>query len=189
MAKVLIVGDSISMGYAPTVVAELADVATAEHAGTNGGDCSNVIAHIDGWLANVRPHIVTVNCGLHDLRLERATGHHQVPLDFYKLILPSILEKIRSAGCRAFWVTTTPVLEGRLPAGQDFDRSNADVDAYNKAARYIANQAGVPIIDLHKAAVALGLETALGDDGVHFTTDAYVALGKKVAARLREEWT
>ena len=186
MRKILIVGDSISMGYMPAVAAELADVAEVVHNPGNGGDSSNVITGIDEWIADARPHAVTLNCGLHDIKREKDTRLCQVPLDFYKMILPVIIGKIRSAGCRAVWVNTTPVIEKRHQAVKPFGRYNKDVDAYNKAAMVAARDAGLPVINLHKAAGALGLEAALADDGVHFKAEAYEALGKKVAARLRE---
>jgi len=184
--KILIVGDSISMGYTPTVAAELADVAEVVHHPGNGTDSSNVISGIGEWIAEARPDVVTLNCGLHDIKREKTNRLCQVPLDFYKMILPIVIDKIRSAGCRAVWVNTTPVIEKRHQAVKPFDRYNKDVDAYNKAAKDVAQKAGLPVINLHKAAGDLGLETALADDGVHFTADAYEALGKKVAARLRE---
>lgn len=186
MRKILIVGDSISMGYTPTVAAELAGVAEVVHNPGNGADSSNVVSGIDEWIAEARPAVVTLNCGLHDIKREKDSGLRQVPLDFYKMILPVIIDKIRSAGCRAVWVDTTPVIEKRHQAVKPFGRYNKDVDAYNKAARDVAREAGLPVINLHKAAGDLGLETALADDGVHFTADAYEALGRKIAARLRE---
>jgi len=186
MPKLLIVGDSISMGYTETVAAELGGAADVVHSPGNGGDSSNAVANIDQWLADAKPHLVVLNCGLHDVKRERDGDHCQVPLMFYKTILPAVIEKVRAAGCRCVWVSTTPVIEKRHRAAKSFDRLNKDIDDYNKAARAIARKAGLPIINLNKAARNLDLETALTGDGVHFTPEAYEALGKKVAARLRE---
>jgi lysophospholipase L1-like esterase len=186
MPKLLIVGDSISMGYTETVAAELAGAAEVVHSPGNASDCTNIVATIDARLADAQPQTVVLNCGLHDVKRARDSDRCQVPLMFYKTILPAIIEKVRAAGCRCVWVNTTPVIEKLHRAAKSFDRFNKDIDDYNKAAREIVRKAKLPIINLNKAARNLGLETALTGDGVHFTPEAYEALGKKIAARLRE---
>jgi len=184
--KILVVGDSISMGYTPTVALELADVAEVEHNPGNGGDSRNVLANIASWLADAGADTVCLNCGLHDIKREKETLHYQVPLDEYRANLLGVLDKIRAADCHPVWVTTTPVIEERHQAVKEFDRYNVDVVEYNAMARAIVDDAEIAVIDLHRAALDLGLETALREDGVHFTDEAYQALGKVVAAGLRE---
>ena len=184
--RILVIGDSISMGYTPTAALKLADVAEVEHNPGNGGDSRNVLANIAAWLADARPDMVCLNCGLHDVKRERKTRHYQVPLDEYRENLTAILDKIRAADCRLVWVTTTPVIDERHQAVKEFDRHSVDVVEYNAMARAIVDDAEITVIDLHQAALNLGLETALGGDGVHFTDAAYEALGKAVAEGLRE---
>ena len=184
--RILVIGDSISMGYTPTAALELADVAEVEHNPGNGGDSRNVLANIASWLAKARPDLVCLNCGLHDVKREKETLHYQIPLDEYRENVTAILDKIRAADCHLVWVTTTPVIDERHQAAKEFDRYNVDVVEYNAMARAIVDDAEIAVIDLHQAALDLGLETALGDDGVHFTDAAYKALGKVVAEGLRE---
>jgi len=186
--KILLIGDSISMGYAPAVMRELSDVAEVVRIPDNGGTSANVLAHLDEWLGDTQPEAVSLNCGLHDIVRERGGSACQVPLGPYEDNLRAILSKLAPAGPRAAWVTTTPVIEERQEAIETFTQIdyNADVDAYNARARAIVDEAGVPIVDLHASAVGLGLEEALSEDGLHFTDAAYGALGKFLADSLRE---
>jgi len=186
VTKVLIIGDSISMGYIPEVQRRLADIAEVVHNPGNGGDSANVSAHIDDWLNAVEPDTVLLNCGLHDIKRQTGTRTYQVPIDDYRRNLLTILDCIRAADCRLLWVTTTPVIEARHQAVKDFDRYNADVTDYNAMAQAIVEDAEVAVIDLHAVALQAGLETVLGDDGVHFTQDGYDQLGRAVAHSLRQ---
>lgn len=187
MPKVLIIGDSISIGYTPTVAAESADVAEVVHSPGNASDCTNIIANIDAWLADANPQVVALNCGLHDVKREDEKREHcRVPLEFYETILPAILEKAQGNGRQVLWVNTTPVIEKRHQAVKPFARYNKDIDACNKAARGIARKAGLPIVNLHKTVLKMDMEAAMTEDGAHFLPEACEVLGKKVAARLRE---
>jgi len=184
--KVLVIGDSISMGYTPTVALKLADVARVEHNPGNGGDSANVLANVETWVRAARPDVVSLNCGLHDLKRERGTRRYQVPLEQYRENLERILGTLRHARCHVVWVTTTPVLDDRHQAVKEFDRYNADVIEYNAVVRAVVDAAELAVIDLYGAAVGLGLEGALGPDGVHFVEAAYKGLGKVVADGIRE---
>ena len=187
MPKVLIIGDSISIGYTPTVAAELADVAEVVHSPGNASDCTNIVANIDAWLADANPQVVAFNCGLHDVKREDEKREHcRVPVEFYKTILPAIIEKMLANGRRVVWINTTPVIEKRHQAVKPCARYNKDIDDHNKAARGIARKAGLPIINLNKTVLKLDMEAVMTEDGAHFSPEAYEVLGKKVAKRLRE---
>ncbi len=186
MLDALIIGDSISLGYTPTVERELASIARVRHCPGNSGDSANLLANLRTWLAEPRPDLVVLNCGLHDVRRERNTGNPQVPIDQYRSNLRAAFETIRTTGCSIVWATTTPVIEDRHQASKPWDRWNKDIDAYNDVALELAREAGALIIDLHAAARALGLDAAISNDGVHFTHGAYEALGQMLAAQLRE---
>ena len=186
MANILVIGDSISMGYLEEVQRKLADVAEVVHNPGNGGDSANVLANLDAWLAETEPDLVSLNCGLHDLKRQPGTRTYQVPIEAYRANLVAVLARLRAARCHVVWVATTPVLDERHQARKPFDRYNADVIEYNAMARALAEEAELAVIDLYQAALELGLETALGPDGVHFTPEAYDALGRVVAAGLRE---
>ncbi len=184
--SILIIGDSISMGYAPYVAETLADVAEVAHNPGNAGDTSHTAANLEAWLAEARPAVLHFNCGLHDIKLSRETHAHQVPLAAYRANLERIVGRLQRSGARLVWASTTPVIEARHHAAKEFDRYNHDVDSINAVAAETMDRAGIPINDLHAAAVSGGLEELLAEDGVHFTDQGYRRLAGVVADCLRE---
>ena len=88
--------------------------------------------------------LVHVNCGLHDLK--RAFGAaSEVPLDEYERNVRQILQRLQRELGVVVWATTTPVDENWHHQNKGFDRLEADVEAYNAAARAVAVDLGVPI--------------------------------------------
>ena len=73
LPKVVLVGDSIRLGYAPLVAKRLEGKARVVSAEANGGDSANVLAHLDEWVIREKPAVVHLNCGLHDLKLSKKT--------------------------------------------------------------------------------------------------------------------
>src|SRR5688572_10750333 len=69
LPKVLLIGDSIRMGYAPIVARKLAGKAIVVTLPANGGDSANVLRNLDEWVVGEKADIVHLNCGLHDLKL------------------------------------------------------------------------------------------------------------------------
>src|SRR5271167_2117354 len=68
LPRVVLVGDSIRLGYAPRVAQRLSGKAVVISPAENGGDSANVLAHLDEWVLRQKPNVVHLNCGLHDLK-------------------------------------------------------------------------------------------------------------------------
>ncbi len=186
---VVLVGDSIRLGYAPIVAERLKDVATVVSTPENGGDSANVLKHLDEWVISKRPAVVHFNAGLHDLKTNRKTGAKQVKLDDYRKNLDEIVRRLdQETTARLVFATTTPIVDERHQARKgDFDRSEADVVTYNQAAQKIlAKTSIVAIDDLHALILELGPERAVRADGTHFTPAANVVLGERVARAVRQ---
>ena len=178
---VVLIGDSIRMGYQDHVASQLAGRAEIWVPKENGGDSRNVLAHLDQWAFSRQPDLVHVNCGLHDLK--RAFGaKSSVPLDEYEGNVRQILQKLqRELNGAVVWATTTPVDENWHHQNKGFDRLEADVAAYNAAARAVAEDIGVPIDDLFAVVEREGKARLLTQDGVHFTEVGSQLLGRVVA--------
>ena len=183
---VVLIGDSIRLGYAPTVVDLLEGKATVVSRSEYSGDSAHVRAHLGEWLANMKPAVIHINVGLHDLRLDPEAGTHQVELDAYKENLEAIRKALEAdTDARLIFATTTPVDDDRHRANTSFHRREADVEAYNRAALEVFGASRAFLIDdLHAEAVGLGSDRAIGRDGVHFTPEAYRSLGTKVASTI-----
>ena len=74
LPKIVLIGDSIRLSYAPTVVEQLAGKAVVVNPSANGGDSSNVLRHLDEWIIRERPAVVHINCGIHDTEKFKSTG-------------------------------------------------------------------------------------------------------------------
>jgi len=180
LAKVVLIGDSIRMGYAPLVAKRLEGKATVVSAKPNGEDSGNVLRNLEEWVIKENPDVVHINAGLHDLKLKDAA--YQVPLAEYEKNLKMILERIqKETHAKIIFATSTPILDNlhaQRKAG--FDRLEADVQKYNTAAVAIMKQAGVPIDDLHKRVEEGGKEKLIGPDGTHYTPAGYEMLAEAV---------
>ncbi len=198
--RVLLLGDSISIGYTPFVQEALAgrahvarpmldgDPPRAENcAGTTKG-----IAELDRWLApdGGAWDVVHVNFGLHDLkRVDAATGQnsndpadpHQADLARYEPQLRDIVTRLQATGARVVLATTTPVPDGELRPY----RAPQDAALYNRVALRVAQEAGVAVNDLHAFVLAQPPPFQRAND-VHFDAAGSRALGERVAAAVLE---
>ncbi len=183
--ELVLIGDSIRGGYQETVRRELEPGIRVRAPEPNGGDSRKVLAHLDEWVLNRPPDVAHLNCGLHDLATPFDSGQARVPLEEYGGNVARIFERVQAAGIRPVWATITPVDEVRHHRNKSFDRFEADVEAYNRAALGAAEAAGVAVNDLFGVVESAGRQSLLRDDGVHFTDEGSRLLGEAVAAFVR----
>ena len=181
LPRVVLVGDSIRMGYAPLVAKRLDGKAVVVSAKPNGEDSGNVLRNLDEWVIKEKPDIVHINAGLHDLKLTDKS--YQVTMADYEKNLRTILERIRKdTKAKVIFATTTPILDDRHAKRKvGFDRFEADVLKYNVAAVAVMKQAGVPINDLHSVVESGGREKMMLADGTHYTEEGYEVLAAAVS--------
>jgi len=139
LPRVLVIGDSISIGYTLAVRAELKEVANVLRIPTNGGPTIRGVESIEKWLGDGKWDLIHFNWGLHDLKY--IDGVKQVPLDQYKVNLEKLVVRMKKTGATLIWCSTTPVPPGCLPP-----RKNEDVLAYNAAAAEIMAKHGVATV-------------------------------------------
>ncbi len=201
MKHVILLGDSIRLGYRPRVEADLGDGWLIHSPQSNGGTTRRTLAHFEAWVAEparaVGPDglILHVNCGLHDLAYKRedqdqaVADSPDVPPAEYRENVRALLERaINEVGIEAsriIWATTTPVVEQLHNTQKPFLRRMADVLAYNRAATEEAAALGCRINDLHTVVEAAGGRSLMTDDGVHYTAAGSAHLGKAVAHAIR----
>jgi lysophospholipase L1-like esterase len=192
--QVVLIGDSIRMGYQDVVARELADVADVWGPAENGGTTPNVLVFLHAWVLNRQPppDLVHINAGLHDLKTIYYGGRQNVvPLAHYRRNVETLLATIRErTAARILWATTTPIVFARTHAAhaqwRDFDRYEEDIVAYNRAAVAVCRRLRVPVNDLYDAVMRAGHEPLLNQDGVHFTDEGREFLGQTVARNIRQ---
>src|SRR5712671_3671107 len=68
LPRVLLIGDSISIGYTPGVRELLKGRANVHRIPANGGPTKNGIANIEKWLGTGKWDVIHYNWGIHDLK-------------------------------------------------------------------------------------------------------------------------
>lgn len=186
LPKVVLIGDSIRMSYAPTVIQQLEGKAVIAQPKANGGDSSNVVKHLAEWAVKEQPDVVHFNCGIHDTKKDKKTGAFQVSPEQYEANLRTIVDTIRKeTKAVVLFATTTPIIDDRAAKGRTnatYELVDASIVQYNDIALRVMKELNVPVDDL-RAVVGEG-ETRgklMSADGVHFGTEGRTALGNAVA--------
>jgi alpha-galactosidase len=180
LPRVLLIGDSISIGYTVPVRDRLKGVANVHRIPENGGATPQGLAKLGEWLGTKPWDVIHVNWGLHDLKLE-PNGRHLVELDDYERNLVRLLDRLQRTGATVVWATTTPVPQDVKGPRRDPE----DVRRYNQAARHVMDAAGVRINDLHAFAQPRLARLQIPRN-VHFTAAGSAALARPVAQSIRE---
>ena len=190
LPKVLILGDSISIGYFPFVkelLAGKADVTRPFRENGNPENCqgtTNGIANIDRWIGDTKWDVIHFNFGLHDLKhIDPKTGKNSNKLDDprqaepkpYKKNLQLITKKLKATGAKLIFATTTPYPEN--VAGPL--RAYGDAEKYNKIALKIMKKNRVEINDLFGFVLARMSELQRPNN-VHFTAEGSKELAGQV---------
>ncbi len=185
LPRVLIIGDSISMGYTPYVEKALAGVAEVRHNPGNAQHSRYGLKMLDPWLGDVKWDVIHFNHGLHDLKYvddqgknvsTEAEGHIQVPLEAYKKNIDAIVVRLKERSAHIIFATTTPYpdkVSGPL-------RKPGYAEKYNEAALQVMKRNSIEVNDLH-GHVAPHLDQYQKPNNVHFKRSGSAFLGMKVA--------
>jgi acyl-CoA thioesterase-1 len=181
LPRVLLIGDSISVGYTLPVREKLADEANVHRACQNCGPTSRGVEHLDKWLEDGNWDVIHFNFGLHDLKYMEETGEHQVPIDEYEENLEEIVARLSETGAELVWASTTPVPE---PV-EGPERVSEDVVKYNNVAAAIMQEHSIAIDDLYEFALPQ-LDVIQRPENVHFTPRGSEVLARQVAESIRQ---
>ena len=175
LPRVLLIGDSISIGYTLPTRELLKGKANVHRIPTNGGPTTKGLVQIDSWLGDSKWNVIHFNWGLHDLKF-MPHGKRQVTLVAYEKNLDSLVRRLKQTGAKLIWRNTTPVPEAKVRP----QRIPADVVSYNAAAKRVMQKHSAPIHDLYSFALAR-LEKIQLPANVHFTPEGSAALADEVA--------
>ena len=185
LPRVLIIGDSISIGYMKPLTERLQGKAELVHNPGNARYSGYGLANLDAWLGDGRWDVIHFNFGLHDLKYvddkglnssSAETGHIQVPLEKYRENMAAIAKKLKATKAVVIFASTTPYpndLTSPL-------RKRDDVARYNQAALEALKPYGVRVDDLCGFAEPRLAELQLPQN-VHFTEAGYQALAEQAA--------
>ena len=177
LPRVLLIGDSISIGYTLPVRALLKDKANVHRIPTNGAATKEGVVKLKTWLGESKWDVIHFNWGLHDIKF--VDDKHNVPLADYEKNLRELVTQLKATNAKLIWCSTTPVPEGKLNP----PRKNSDVREYNALAKKIMDENGVAIDDLYAFAEPQ-LDKIQLKANVHFSPKGSDELAKQVASSI-----
>jgi lysophospholipase L1-like esterase len=175
LPRVLIIGDSISMGYTIPVRKLLAGKANVHRIPENAAFTGFGLKQIDSWLKDGNWDVIHFNFGLHDIK-RMEDGKQQVGLADYESNLRALVQRLKKTGAKLIFATTTPVPEGKVSP----TRIPADVPEYNAAALRVMKENDIPVTDLYSFALPQ-LSAIQRPVNVHFVDAGYQTLAQEVA--------
>lgn len=178
LPRVLLIGDSISMGYTLPVRKLLEGKANVHRIPQNGGPTKNGVANIEKWLGDGKWAVIHFNFGIHDLKF-MPDGKRQVEPADYEKNLRALVARMKATGAKLIWATTTPIPDGELTPARKF----GDVKEYNEIAGRVMKENGVAIDDLN-AHITPKLAELQNPRDVHFKPAGSEFLAQKVAAEI-----
>lgn len=191
LPKVLILGDSISMGYTNMVRDGLKGKANVIRPKDNCGDTVIGLKKLDAWLGDKDWDVIHFNWGLWDLcyrntamekagNRDKVNGKISVPIPEYEKNLDQLVTQLKATGATLIWASTTLVPEG------ESGRVVGDDKKYNEAAARVMQKHGVAINDLHALSASFEPKMFVKPGDVHYTPAGSEKLAQQVVAKISE---
>lgn len=181
MKRIMLIGDSIRMGYQEQVKALLGssyEIWTPEE---NARFAKYTLNCLPEWLAAFpSPDLVHWNNGLWDTATVCAEDGVFTPVDEYVRYLSIIARELLKNTPRVVFATTTPVQPDS--ANQVPER----IPVYNAAAEALMREKGIPVNDLYHA-VLPHIGTWICEDHIHLTDTGKAGCAAQIAAVIRKQ--
>lgn len=179
LPRVLLIGDSVSIGYTLQVREHLKGKANVHRIPVNGGATEVGLANLKAWLGAGHWDVIHFNFGLHDAKYASETTL-RATREQYAANLQTLVTQMKATGAKLIFATTTPVpKDGILSPTRKFD----SIPARNEVAVKVMKENGVAIDDLY--AVVLPVQEKIGRaNDVHFEAAGYEVLARAVAASI-----
>lgn len=188
LPRVLIIGDSISIGYTLPLRAALKGIANVHRPPTNCAHTWRGLEAIDQWLGEGKWDLIHFNWGLHDLKYVDANGKLALPpegkqvstVGEYAENLEKLVLRLKQTGAKLIWRPTTPVPEGSQ------GRVPADLPKYNTAARDLIDRYGIEVDDMNSFIRDQNI-SHIRPGNVHFSKDSSALLAGNTAELIRQK--
>lgn len=200
LPNVLLIGDSISIGYTRAVRAKLqgqANVFRPMHGKSpdNFGDTRVGLRKLDAALAAEKKwDVIHFNWGLWDLcyrnpqaktqgNRDKKGGTLSVSPAEYERNLEQLVAKLEATGAKLIWADTTVVPENEV------GRFVGDDEKYNAVAARVMGKHGIPTDDLFSLTKGFAGKYSLQPGDVHYTPEGYDRIAAHVAAAIEQALT
>ena len=173
MKQVLLLGDSIRMGYEPLVRAALEDRADVSGPSENGRWAGYTLNSLRFWLPRLpKPDIIHWNNGLWDLGDDYHLGRPFSLPEEYESALERTITVLNNMfpGVQIIMATTTPT------ANPD----TSGIEAYNEIMKKVAARHNIPVDDLFP----LVNPSLICPDGIHLNEEGWKIVSQQVIASI-----
>ncbi len=181
LPRVLLLGDSISMGYTVKVREALKGKANVHRAPTNCGSTVTGVSKLDAWLGEGKWDVIHFNFGLHDLKYLKP-GRQNVSPTTYAKNLEKIVTRLQETGATLIWASTTPV---PAEADRGYARVPEDVAKYNALAKTVMDKHHIEINDLYTLILPHVDKVRVPRD-VHFRSEGSDIMTKQIAEKIEK---
>jgi lysophospholipase L1-like esterase len=184
--NILVIGDSISIYWAPYAAAQLPQY-NVYHTYCNSEGTTNLLAHLSSYLtyAGKSWDLVIFDAGDWDIP-PNADG---ISVSEYQANLTVIGSEIKAHAAHTLFLTEPMVSASFTPVqlGPDeFTLSNATITTYNEAAQSVMEGLGIPVLDLFSVSQPLFEANDYDSSGIHFNQAGDQFLGAAVASQVQE---
>ncbi len=189
LPRVLIIGDSISIGYTEPVRKLLQGKADLVRPAENCQHTGHGLARIKTWLGKEKFDVIHFNWGIWDTHMldaqnrlvrDDAPGplHIRHTPKQYRENLTQLVDTMEKTGAKLTWASTTPIMSRKDARFEDIKNLNAVAEDIMKARK-------IPINDLYTYVLPNVKEWQSGDK-VHFNAKGNEQLAKRVSERILE---
>lgn len=182
LPRVLLIGDSISIGYTDPTRELLKGKVNVHRIPENGRHTDWGLVNMNKWLRGEHWDVIHFNWGLHDLKYWKngkldLTGEQLNSLEDYERKLEALVKRLKLTKAKLIWASTTPVPEGSK------GRIHGDSKKYNQVAEKVMQRNGIQINDLFNF-VLPHLEKYQRSKNVHFNLEGSRFLAEKVVKEI-----
>lgn len=178
-SKLLVIGDSISIGYAPYLVG-------STHNPGNANNSTYGLAHLDAWLGTTNWEVITFNFGIHDMcpqlfctseATDPTSSDAVVSETDYEANLHLIAQRLKQTNAKIYFVSTSYM-----------DATIASVwyvrqPIYRNIALQVMAEENIEVIDI-LALTQNNPQYYLPND-IHFTPEGYMAIATQIDETLK----
>ncbi len=187
--QVLIIGDSIAIGYTPFVKQALGANAVVERVKGNAQHTGTGLKKIHEWLGDKKRDVIHFNWGLWDLcyrnpesinkgKRDKVNGTITYSPEDYENNLRELVSVLKKTGAKLIFATTTMVPD------EEPGRMKGDDKVYNAVALKVMKEFGVEINDLNPLSYEVHARHGLGKGDVHYTKEGYEELARPVIEQI-----
>lgn len=183
--RILIIGDSISIGFTPFVEEMFQGRAKVFHNPGNAQHTGTGLEKIDHWLGDDAWDVIHFNWGLWDLcyrhpdspnqgNRDKGKGTLTTSLEDYEANLEALVGRLKETGAKLVWGNTSYVPTGEV------GRFKGDELKYNRVAEKIMLRHGISINDIRALTSEFQSSWFRAPGDVHYTSEGYRTIAVQV---------